>query len=432
MNRRKYMKCLNCGRQSKNYLCDCCQNPDVLDKIFNEILFYKQENCENSYLLEFASSFNEKNDVKDIIPDILTLFDFKTSEFYYCRYYKYRRDDRFENAAIMYVNTHEFENIHTQNVLYDLINSYIPNDFIKPKKWCERIYKSDNLCCELYAIAAKYFAMIGEYEQSDEIATKGLLLCSSKDLGTFLFSTPENMIKNLENQKRTTEKYRTKKPYWPTTEERRRAVAMFYDERGIKYPRIESKPKKIEENEFIPPKECIEYDLHDYCTFWCAETFNAVNKNNIYQIAAVKVCNDVIVGEFQQFIRPWDGGSPTREEAAMKAGVELSVIESAEDVDLVMKKFFSFVENNVLISTGALRDQEKLISRATRYAGMREIKNEFCDLLDLAADISSEFDFKNNTRKYLLEHFSIEEGKSALEKAKINKQLYDDLKIYEK
>ena len=116
----------------------------------------------------------------------------------------------------------------------------------------------------------------------------------------------------------------------------------------------------------------------------------------------------------------------------MKAGVELSVIESAEDVDLVMKKFFSFVENNVLISTGALRDQEKLISRATRYAGMREIKNEFCDLLDLAADISSEFDFKNNTRKYLLEHFSIEEGKSALEKAKINKQLYDDLKIYEK
>lgn len=84
----------------------------------------------------------------------------------------------------------------------------------------------------------------------------------------------------------------------------------------------------------------------------------------------------------------------------------------------------------MLVSTGALGNQAKLISRAARYAGMKEIKNEFYDILDLAANTSAEFDLANNTREYLLTHFSIAEGKSALEKAQINKQLYDALKNY--
>ena len=88
------------------------------------------------------------------------------------------------------------------------------------------------------------------------------------------------------------------------------------------------------------------------------------------------------------------------------------------------------MEDDILLSTSALGNQAKLISRAARYAGMKEIKNEFYDILDLAAEASTEFDLANNTREYLLSHFSIEEGKTALEKAKINKLLYDVLVSY--
>ena len=112
------------------------------------------------------------------------------------------------------------------------------------------------------------------------------------------------------------------------------------------------------------------------------------------------------------------------------AGVEFSVIENSDEVDQVMPKFFGFVGNDVLVSTGALGNQAKLLSRAARYAGMKEIKNEFCDLLDLAADTSAEFDLANNTREYLIAHFSLTEGKTALEKAEINKELYDALMKY--
>lgn len=423
------MKCLNCGCECEHFLCATCTTADVLEKVFNEIRFYKPETCENPYLSELAAGLTEKYAERDIIPAILDLFDFETSEFYYCQYYRMRRDARFEDAAIAYLQAHDLAKVRAQNVLYDLIESYIPNDFIKPKKWCELVAEFNNLCCELYAVAAKYFAMIGEYDLADAVTEKGVELCNDVDRRLFLFYSPENMISRLEKQKEDTNRYRTKKPYWPATEERRRAVAMFYDEKGIKYPRIENRPEKINESEFAPINECFEDDLTDYCAFWCADTFSLSAAKGIYQIAAVKVRDGKITEEFQQLIRPWDGVAD-RKDAAKKAGVELSVIESAEDVDQVMPKFFEFAGDDVLVSTGALGNQAKLLSRAARYAGMKEIKNEFHDILDLAADTSAEFDLANNTREYLLSHFSVEEGKTALEKARINKRLYDELVNY--
>ena len=135
----------------------------------------------------------------------------------------------------------------------------------------------------------------------------------------------------------------------------------------------------------------------------------------------------MITEEFQEFVRPWDNVL-SRKTAAKEAGVDISVIENAEAVTSVIPKFFAFVGDDVLISTDALGNQFKLLSRAARYAGMSEIKNAICDLLDVAADVSPDLDGVNNTREYLLAHFAIAEGKNALEKAKANKELYECLK----
>lgn len=421
------MKCLNCGKEADAFLCDDCQTSQILDKLFYEILFYKPESCKNPYLAERVSGLTEKYAERAMIPPVLELFDFAVSDFYYCRYYRVCKDVRFETAALEYLQKHELADIHTQRVLHDLIESYVPNDFIKPKKWCELIAEAEDLCCELYADAARYFAMVGEYDTADAVTEKAIKLCNDERKRILLFGTPEGMLLKLNKQKEDTNRYRTKKPYWPTTEERRRAIAMFYDEKGIEYPRGENKSKKVKESEFAPLNECFEDRLMDYCAFWCAEAFSVSAAKSIYQIAAVKVRGNRIEDTFESFIRPWDAGSSARKTAAKEAGVPLDVIESAEDVDLVMPKFFAFVGDDVLVSTGALGNQAKLISRAARYAGMKEIKNEFYDLLDLASDTSAEFDLANNTREYLLNHFSVKEGKTALDKAKINKRLYDEL-----
>ena len=423
------MKCLNCGCENTSFLCNNCRTLEVLEKIFNDIRFYKEELCENRFLAEYASSLSEKYAERDIIPEILSYFEFEVAEFFYCQYHKMRRDECFEDVALAYIQKHQMTETRTQRIIYDILDYYIPNDFIKPQKWCEIIEKSDDFCMELYGIAAKFYGMIGEYEKADEIADKALNLCENVSDDRYIFSNRENMMIKLEKQKIDTERYRTKKPYWPTTEERRRAVAMFYDEKDIKYPRIESKPEKIKECDFASVLECYEEKLDSYCAFWCSEAFSVSAAKGIYAIAAVKVISGNIVDSFESFIRPWDGTN-SRKYAAKEANVELEIIENADDVDLVIPKFFDFVGDDVLVSTGVLGNQAKLLSRAARYSGTREIKNKFYDILDLAADTSNEFDLANNTREFLLSYFDVNDGITALEKAKVNVELYDKLINY--
>ena len=62
------MKCLNCGVSADHYLCGCCQMPDILDKIFNEIRFYKPDSCENPFVNEYVSGLTEKYEEGNQIP----------------------------------------------------------------------------------------------------------------------------------------------------------------------------------------------------------------------------------------------------------------------------------------------------------------------------------------------------------------------------
>ena len=420
------MKCLFCGKENNNLLCENCITLEALAKTFTGIATYKEDYCENEYIKEYVSSFETPKDAFSHIPELLELFDIEIAEFYWCRYYYMSKDELFENTAIAFLEKHAPEKRNYQVVLYSLLSFYGNDNFIKPGKWCEIISSTDNLYCDMYQIAAEYYAKIGEYDVADNLVKKALSYCNDPAYKLFIYSNREKKIAALNKLAEKIITYRTKKPYWPTTEERRRAVAMFYDEKGISYPRIESKPTKIPEKEFEPINECLKNKVADYCAFWCCEAFSVATAKSLYQIAAVKVKAGEIIDEFQSFIRPWDG-SAGRIAAAKDAGVELSVIESADDVDLVMTQFFNFVAEDILVSTDALGNQAKLISRAARYSGMREIKNEFLDLLDLAADISSNFDLSNNTRDYLIEYFNILEGADALSKAKANVLIYNNL-----
>lgn len=421
------MRCLNCGKDSEQYLCPDCRSLEILDKIFYEISEYKEETCKNEFVKEYMSTFEKKFEAFICLPDIAALFNEDDTEYYWCRISKLTKDDRFEETANHYLEGHEYSLRESQYVINDLLDFYARNDFISPGEWCEYIRTTDNLTFDLYYKAAEYYGWIGEYDYAD-----GILDMLSSKLNTFsnnsfLLYSPETAENKITKLKEDVHRYRTKKPYWPSTEERRRAVAMFYDEKGISYPRITSRPEKVTESDFKPIAECYEYGFSDYCAFWCSDAFNLRGVKCIYQIAAVKVANGEVVDTFESFIRPWDSGSATRKDAAKQAGVSLKVIESAEDVDLVMPKFFEFVGDSILVSTEALGNQAKIITRAARYAGMNEIKNEFYDLLDLAADISEDFDMENNTRSYLCSYFGINAGRSALEKALANKEIYDAL-----
>lgn len=419
------MKCLNCGSDTKNFLCNNCITEPILDEVFNIIKSYKPETCNKEFICEYAKAFEVPYEVRACIPDILKLFDSSIAEYYYIRYFRILRDERFEEAALHYLFSNSEMDIKYQTVLNDLLDSYLRNDFIKPQKWCNMIAKTENLCCELYYNAAQFFAMTGDYDIANKVINMALAYCKDDSYHQFLLYSKEQEIDSLTKLYDTNQKYKTKRPYWPLTEERRRLVAAIYDEKGIVHPRIESKPTKIKESDFNPIKETIENVHTDYCTFWCAEIFSTTAIKSFYQIAAVKVRDGVPVDEFQSHVRAWGGDSAKK--MAKAAGIDADILNAQEDIDQVMKRFFDFVGNDVLLSTEALGNQAKLISRAARYSSMKEIPNLFFDLLDYAADISDKFDMENNTRDYLIGYFNLHEGKDSLEKAKRNVDIYTHL-----
>jgi hypothetical protein len=306
------------------------------------------------------------------------------------------------------------------------LNFYSRNDFVKPQQWCEKIAETSDLCCELYYLAAQYFAMVAEYDLADQIINTALEKCNDNTYDKYLKYSRETEISSLIKLQADNLKYRTKKPYWPQTEERRRAIAQIYDEKGIKYPR--KKPVKIAESDFEPIQEYFGEAPVDYCAFWCAAAFSVAKAKSIYQIAAVKVRNGKIMERFQSYVRPISkDGESVKKSAAKEAEIDISVLNEADEVDQVMGKFLAFAGNDILVSTGALGEQKSLISRAARYSGMKKLNNQFWDLLDYAADVSEEFDLKNNTREYLINHYRLKEGTDALGKAEVNILIYDKL-----
>ena len=415
------MYCLNCGKESSALICPDCRTEQTLGEIYHDICYFKEEDCLHPYVLKFAHSLQEPDVMRNYVPKVLGLFDDSVAEYYWCQYYKAVRDPRYENLAISYLNGHSLEEFKSQRILYGLIGYYLPDEFIKPGRWCKLIKDRDDLAFDLYATAADYYSRIGDYDIADQLINRAEKMIAPDDFYA-LWCKADSADKKIEKL-RTDNTRRRKKPYWPVTEERRRALASFYDERGIEYPRITTKPAKVPESEFEGIRD-VDTLSTNYCAFWCSEVFGVTAAKDICQIAAVRIRNGKIDTAFESLIRPW---SSSKERAAKDAGVEVEEILSAEDVDQVLHHFYEFVGTDVLMATGALSGQAKLLARASRYAGMRSIPNEMFDLLDYAAEVDSKFDGKNNTREFLLSYFGMTEGKSAMEKAMKNIELYEAL-----
>ena len=324
-----------------------------------------------------------------------------------------------------YIDTHDFMEDRTQRVLYLMLRNLLLRNLIEFKKLFDRIYETEGLSFDLYYVAADYYSKIGDYDISDSMSNKAME-AFGQDRFVYLHKN-EYVEKSINEVRRKNDYYRTQKPYWPNTYEGRIQVVTFYDKKGIVYPRIEPMPPKTPASEFQPLSEYEgDHPINDYCSFWC-EKIGAIKGDGCFcWLTAVKVRDAKITDKINIKVKPWDSPKTCRKSAAKKLGISLEELESGEDVDIAMKSFFDFVANDILVSIGALSDQGKLLVRAARYAGLKEIKNEICDLLDVAADISEEY-ADNNDREYILNDLSIEEGKTPLARAEVSKSVYDKL-----
>ena len=166
------MKCLNCGRETQSCLCQACHDPDTLDRVVTEILCYKEETCENEFVRAYMRQFDDPKEGRTCIPELLALFSGEEAAFSRCRYDAVLWHPEFESEALAYLGGHPAWDWRRQWVVHDLLRSYARNDFVKPRKWCDELLKTDGLSAELYQDAAQYYGFVAEYDQAAEAAEK--------------------------------------------------------------------------------------------------------------------------------------------------------------------------------------------------------------------------------------------------------------------
>ena len=417
------MICLNCGKDNGGYLCENCRTDEILHKIWADV-YAKREFCDNVFVNAIANFYEDPNEYRKCIPEILKLFSGIVAEFYWCKYYSVSKDERFESAVLEFVDKYGREDERSQVLINSLLLYYGVDDFYKPVQWCQWILNTSGLLKNLYYNASRYYSRIGDYQYAMALVDR------AEDANS---DGNEKFAESLAKLRGDIKRYSTVKPYWPVTEERQAVISEFYRERGIKIPvkgayAAEKKRDHVPESEFAPFKA--RYELpRDYCVFWCEAVWAGGVISSIYQIAAVRIRDGQAAGSFHSYIRTIEkDGIKTRQKAAETAGIDVSVLDNAETVPEVIKKFFEFVGSDVLVSTGALADQMKHLKRAARYSGMNGIDNEFLDLLDYAEDISEKFSGKQYSRRYLLAYFGIHEGNNAIEKAEKNEEIIKKIK----
>lgn len=426
------MKCFSCGKENDFYICESClRNNNYIEKVLNQLFlpkFNERDNINiNLYFKSFKNIYEERNKV---INEVLNKYYGDKKDFYKCRFLNIIKSDEFEVEAIKYLksSTTTILSKDGQILLSSLLYSYLRKDFTKPLEWCKLILNSDDMYIELYNVAAEYFSMVGEYDLSESLINKAMSYMEN-DSCSFIFSNKENMIISFNKLKSLLVRYRNGKPYFPKTEERQKQIIEIYKKKGIVYSETSEKSlksRKVKEGDFKKINECMEYNIDSYCSFWCEIiTINGIT--DVYQIAAIKVVDNEIVDNFEKYIKPWDGKKYV-EIAAKKANISFDEFNSFENVDDVINDFCKFVGNNILISTDALGNQLKYLTRAYRWARLDHFDNTFLELLDFAADVNEVFDMNNNNRDFLLKTFKLKDEKNALSKAYNNILIFNKLK----
>lgn len=410
------MKCLICGNECEKGLCDeCCteQNFLVLFRYFSE------NNTEIGQYPYIDSYVNEQWEGKKYKAAgiLLDLFDALNigDDYYLCRIYALTYDSRFEESAIEYLDAHTDFDDKKQFVFYDLIEHYNKKkDFDKPEALCDGVYSIDGLSSELYYCMAVYYSRVGEYDKAEMIIQKALDGIESGKIDS-LRSNIKGQRESLEKLRGTIGRYRTLKPYWPNDDYSRKKLTIIYDRKNIDPP----KPKKVKESEFVPITE--EYDPpSSYVAFWCRDVFNT-KERDICEIGALKVQNGEVKEEFHIYVKPWK----SRIDDIKKLNLD-EELEHARPVHVAYAKFMDFVNDHTLVSLGAFDAQSKLLTRAARYSGVKQITNGFFDVLDYADEVLESGEMF--TVESLLGRYGLEPSINAMDMARNNVKVFERIR----
>ncbi|WP_075980892.1 PolC-type DNA polymerase III [Bacillus massilinigeriensis] len=124
--------------------------------------------------------------------------------------------------------------------------------------------------------------------------------------------------------------------------------------------------------------------------------------NTIIELAAVKIQNGEIIDRFESFANPHHRLSATTIDLT---GITDEMVQSAPDVDIVLKKFVNWTEDAILVAHNASFDMG-FLNVGLKKIGLEKANNPVIDTLELARFLYPEM--KNHRLNTLAKKFDVE------------------------
>ncbi|MCM3732130.1 PolC-type DNA polymerase III [Fictibacillus nanhaiensis] len=143
-------------------------------------------------------------------------------------------------------------------------------------------------------------------------------------------------------------------------------------------------------------------DDETYVVFDVETTGLSAVYNKIIELAAVKIRGGEIVDRFEAFANPHESLSQTTIELT---GITDEMVESAPEIEEVLRDFHSFMGDDILVAHNASFDMG-FLNEGLRKIGLGEAKNPVIDTLELARFLLPQL--KNHRLNTLCKRFDIE------------------------
>ena len=374
--------CVYCGKEADDRLCEEHRTIPVLDELLVLVGRYAPERCDNPHVSAYVESFEKWRDAYQVdFPSILALFPDEEIEYQRCFYLGDVKDEAFEDAAVSFLDSHDWADGQSQVIMHMLLQAYSRRDFFKPAPYVDFISETEGLLHELYASAISFLGMTGDYDEAAELigfareqTVAGAVSRWGWDVDRQLVVLDEALVQN--------EKWRAR-PYWPKSPEAREQLAEVYASKGIEpgkrggSGRAATWPKKVSQKDFAPFVVLGEAS-DDFCAVWLRDVPGRVK--GVCEIVAVKVEDGDQAGGFESLVRPWKVSRADKSLAASCLGVTCEEIDSAPDVFEAFPKFLEFAGGLPLVLADS--SQAKLLERAARYSGISRVENAVCIIGD--------------------------------------------------
>lgn len=160
----------------------------------------------------------------------------------------------------------------------------------------------------------------------------------------------------------------------------------------------------------------------DYVVFDLETTGISVTNDDVVEISAVKVRDGKVVAEFSTLVNP---GRPIPPMASAVNHITDDMVSNAPAFDVVLKDFFEFIGDDILVGHNIHTFDMKFIIRDTEKYFGKSIENDYVDTLIIARGGLT--GIANNKLVTIAEHYGISSDGAhrALNDCIMNQQVYE-------